>query len=225
MLLKFKKTKKIKGLLIIALFFWFGLSANGQVVNVRVVPDPFREGILTTCFECFPEAHVTSIINSEFIIYVFDAIYATSIIEQQSIVTFSAGNSISLRPGFHARSGSSFRAYIEGCSYSTCRVVNSFKETGMANDDPNLTSINNAIESIELFPNPTSDLLNLRSKGAEISSWELFNAQGEEVARSSGANRSIFERVIDVSDLSSGLYVLNVQFSDDRFIVKQLIKN
>lgn len=73
--------------------------------------------------------------------------------------------------------------------------------------------------SLQIFPNPTADILHLMS-AKEISSLEVYNTLGEKV-NFYKSNLS----TIDVSQLVSGMYVLKINFADQTMLVKTILKN
>lgn len=71
------------------------------------------------------------------------------------------------------------------------------------------TSISNVeANSIKVFPNPTSDFVNIKAD-KNVSNVTFFNIVGEEVK---AVNNSIR---IDISDLNQGIYIINIQFADN----------
>ncbi|WP_431137253.1 T9SS type A sorting domain-containing protein [Psychroserpens mesophilus] len=77
-----------------------------------------------------------------------------------------------------------------------------------------------ASNSIKLFPNPTSNILNIKSSNfSNIKSIQIIDLNGRTVLRVDEDFNTI-----DASSLQSGLYLLNVETSEG-YITKRFIKN
>ncbi|MBI5541249.1 MAG: T9SS type A sorting domain-containing protein [Bacteroidia bacterium] len=89
----------------------------------------------------------------------------------------------------------------------------------------NATSIINTLleNQIFVFPNPTNDKVYIQSNLHTIEGVEIFNVFGELV---SSCNKSSIEEngFIDLSNISSGIYFINITTADG-FAVKKIIKN
>ena len=66
-----------------------------------------------------------------------------------------------------------------------------------------------------LYPNPTSDILNIDSEN-ELKSVEIYSLQGQKVMSSKN-------NVINISDLASGLYLVQVTDIENITATKKLI--
>ncbi len=93
-----------------------------------------------------------------------NTITATNSISNGATAEYDAGTSILLKPGFHAKQGSSFRAYIEGCtpsnsngrmSSNTVTNENSNKWIRKPTENPKKT------EAISTYPNPTAGVVTI----------------------------------------------------------------
>jgi hypothetical protein len=125
---------------------------------------------------------------------VSETITSQANIESGANVQYRAGQSITLRPGFHAKSGSLFHAKLEACSSNGVdepieqRTISSF---------PNYLNV---------FPNPTSDQFQIQFKDELTTAHQLslFDGQGRLIRQwINDKNSDIF-----VADLSPGLYWL-----------------
>ena len=76
--------------------------------------------------------------------------------------------------------------------------------------DPSLGVTDSVIEEFSLFPNPATKQLNISSKDA-ISSVSIYNLLGQEIISFKG-NDVLMN--VDVSELSSGTYLVKVQAGD-----------
>jgi cyanophycinase-like exopeptidase len=91
-------------------------------------------------------------------------------------------------------------------------------ELFMASGDP-LSLTKREIEEISIYPNPTSDFLNLPLELSTRDRFEVINASGA-IAQSGSFNNG---SRIDVADLSEGFYVVRVT-SRDRVLTSRFFK-
>lgn len=84
-----------------------------------------------------------------------------------------------------------------------------------------------AIETVNIFPNPASDILNIKvelvhSKPIEII---LFNMLGEEIhkLRFKNLGQSLEEK-LDISDLAAGIYYIEISTDNQRIIKKVVVE-
>lgn len=78
-----------------------------------------------------------------------------------------------------------------------------------------------AINKFEVYPNPTTDVLNVSSIGSDISSVQIFDLNGRQVIAKSFSNVS--EAQINVNELSTGMYLINIT-SGDKTVTKKFLK-
>jgi hypothetical protein len=76
--------------------------------------------------------------------------------------------------------------------------------------------------NILLYPNPTSELLHIETKINEVFKISVFNQLGQEVVKKTELNEN---KSIDVSNLSKGLYFLNIDSEDGNTQTIKFIKN
>lgn len=76
------------------------------------------------------------------------------------------------------------------------------------------------IKEVAVYPNPAQDELNITSKDFyNINKIEIFNSLGKRLISFSN-----YQNKIDISNLSTGLYLVNTYFIDGSFITKKLMK-
>lgn len=127
------------------------------------------------------------------------------------------GNSVLKNPNHIYNQGGIYSVQL--ISYSECftdtvvKIVN-LSATGM---NENETLIN-----IYIYPNPSNGLFNIEIGQFDLTAVEisLLNMQGSVVHKSTKQNQS--DIIIDLSQLSQGLYVLHLK-SNNMFVVKKLI--
>jgi len=81
-------------------------------------------------------------------------------------------------------------------------------------------SDNNLSSKVKVYPNPANDFLNIETIGISISSVEMYNLLGKNVLTQ---NNSINNK-IDISHLSSGIYLLKVN-AEGRTFTTKIIKD
>jgi ELWxxDGT repeat protein len=80
----------------------------------------------------------------------------------------------------------------------------------------------NELAKVTLYPNPTSNILNLKVENQQIKSVKVFNLLGKEVMHLSSINENINK--IDISHFTNGIYILQVKTDTDSY-TKKIIKN
>lgn len=133
-----------------------------------------------------------------------------TIIESGGQVYYTAGNSIRLLPsilpnyGFRAEAGSAVLLQINRCEPMEY-VVSSI------NNEESYQSSSNTLFTEELFvnlyPNPTSDIVNIQSN-QEIIGWEIIDNTGKTLQSGKINNLVIFQ--IDFSNFNKGAYFVKI---------------
>ncbi|QTE21506.1 zinc-dependent metalloprotease [Polaribacter cellanae] len=138
-----------------------------------------------------------------------------------------AGKSVHLKPGFQAKSGSTFRAYIEGCSTTANKTSTNSKKTKeivLSSDKEKPDNKNNILsdeEFVKLYPNPTNGIVKISSKETIIN-YSVLNTINRIVA-TRDLNSNNFE--IDIRNLLKGVYFIKLKFTNGEMITKKIIKN
>lgn len=70
---------------------------------------------------------------------------------------------------------------------------------------------------VSIYPNPTSDFVNIRSK-SEVASISVFSVDGKKLAETRGENK------IDISTYPAGVYLLNIMLKDGITFKHKIIK-
>ena len=124
-------------------------------------------------------------------------------------------NSIHLKPGFKAYSGSYFHGYLAntGCPPVVVNPVLAIKEIGKEQGD------------LLIYPNPTTGNLNIVLSESNIDSpveVSLFNLTGKEIYNSRFTRSSIF--TLDLGRYNKGMYIIRLQ-NGDQIYFKKIIKH
>jgi len=86
-----------------------------------------------------------------------------------------------------------------------------FTSTNLATNETNLSKNN-----VKIYPNPAKDFINITSQ-KEINSIEILEQSGKRISESK-------ELKINVSQLSKGIYILKIKFSNGISSIQKLIK-
>ena len=93
------------------------------------------------------------------------------------------------------------------------------------NETNNLLSFESRTRSVlvSTYPNPTTDVINIyNSNNLRLSKYELRDIKGS--VMKSGSLKNIQDQKINVSDLSAGVYFLNMNTEDNSTVTKKIIK-
>ena len=183
---------------------------NGRVSILSSISITF-----TTLNDCPLDRTIieTATSESENFLSAQNTITAINVIQNGVSAGYDAGNTVVLLPGFHAQSGSTFTAFIEGCTPTRSR------------DNFSTEPINEFAEIeklIKVFPNPTTNMINIESED-EINSIQIINQIGN-----IGANQRFLEKdnrfSLNISNYPSGIYFLRIIFEDGEILNKTVIK-
>lgn len=141
---------------------------------------------------------------------------ATNIINSNALANYDAGTTVSLKPGFNAKSGSTFRAYIEGCSAASSKTG---KKSSKKYNTP--TEENFEKNTLIIYPNPSSGVFYLSTKNS-ISNYKVVNHLGKTVL-SNSTNSNNFQ--IDLQKYPLGIYFIQLQLESGKIETKKIIKN
>ncbi len=165
-------------------------------------------GEATNCTEiskftqCPPELFISRVEQTVYSAY--SSIESTASIENGDAVTFEAGKSITLKPPFHAKSGSLFSGIIEeNCSASSYSNI-------VINDRSNqIEDFKNKNTSLSIYPNPTTGKVTL--EGDIQGPIRIFDILGKEVSYKKHLNFQDPQiKTLDLEELHEGWYVILV---------------
>lgn len=126
-------------------------------------------------------------------------------INADSVVTFKAGNAITLQNGFHAQTGSSFTAKIAS-------VVCNNQAVARSNDEPE--DINKIERThLKVYPNPASDRITIEFSLSEpTAQLIIYNLDGRRVENHSIKSSEQYlghkKIIVDTSNLPAGFYYI-----------------
>lgn len=92
---------------------------------------------------------------------------------------------------------------------NTTEITNLYNNNSLATSDFNQNNL-----AVLLYPNPANDILNIDTT-LELKSIEIYNIQGQKVLESN-------QKQINVSNLTSGIYMVKVQDAENKIATKKL---
>lgn len=200
------------------------LSAQASSDGITLVnPCPFNDNI-TTDYN-----------NSEQLTFqVEDYITASNELAVGTQIVYDAGNYIDLQVGFWAKSGSDFRAFIQGCLPAplAAPVVDAAaiaKENSAAAKNAVVTAPN--LEKVsgtwQIYPNPTRDILYISWQGAadegQSGNIRLLDIQGRVLKTWQYESNAGAVLAVDVSEVASGIYWLHCATENAAVQVQKLV--
>ncbi|MFN0214821.1 MAG: thiol protease/hemagglutinin PrtT [Saprospiraceae bacterium] len=122
-----------------------------------------------------------------------------------------AGDMITLKPGFTAQIGSTFRAWIEGCN-------GQFTSNGDDRSEAETHVTSELGQLLTVFPNPFTDHVRIRAHLTEpgLASLTLFDFSGRVVQTiecATLAESGQFETELQTTGLAAGIYLLQLQYA------------
>ncbi len=182
----------------------------------------------SNCHQCEEYATITatsSPVTSGSYISVSNTITSFGKIESGANVTYSAGGKNILKPSFHAKSGSLFKARIEGCNNTakSSKQKRPQYEEILISKKQTSNLIKEEVNIIKLYPNPTSDIVTISSI-ENISSWVLNNSFGAIYLNENSKSNNTKTVSLDLSNYSTGIYFLNIKLKNGKHIIKKIIK-
>lgn len=143
------------------------------------------------------------------------SITASNQINAKAVGIYHAGSTIVLKPGFHSKNSSRFRAYIEGCSD---KFVG--REAGLE-EKQKMKTESKSSRSFLLYPNPATQKATIEHDQI-IKNIQIMSIDGKIIlTKEVGAN--LYE--IDLSNYKKGLYLVTVQTGDGKILTHKLVKN
>lgn len=152
-------------------------------------------------------------------------LWTSGTVEIKGAITFKAGNSITLRSGFHVKPGSQFAAVIEDCSSN--EIINANREKL---DVPQLVlSDTEKVDSqLKIFPNPTTNSFTLKMDIAEETyvNLRLLDANGHQVKEllfQELLNKGAFSQEFSIGQLPPGMYLVHYQAEKESKSIRLIV--
>lgn len=145
-----------------------------------------------------------------------ESIVASNTIESNANARYHGGSMVLLKNGFHAKNGSYFRGYIEGCT-------GIFEgRTSEAREGREISSSNRNPDKLKVYPNPTTQFATVSFKDKMISSITLNDVYGNQILYKKLLD--VKEYCIDATKFDNGFYIITIQTSDGELFSQKLLK-
>ena len=150
-----------------------------------------------------------------------NTVTAINTIQSGGTAAYDAGITVTMTPGFHAKSGSNYHAFIDGCNPSPVPSQGDIGSSRLQEDSS--LYLRATKKELSVVPNPTHGQLTIQTREKMVS-WELNNQLGS--VRMSGQANSLnaTEAQLDISNYPTGIYFLKVVFEDGEISTKAIIK-
>jgi len=149
---------------------------------------------------------------------------------------YTAGNSITFRPGFRAYYGSTFRAQLDNCSSVSSLLAaeknadDTREETILAMEQPEPPEVENpgAGSSFELFPNPVVDRATFwyslsAPADVELSIYDMNNRLLQTVVKTANVSKGRYKTEWDAQQWPAGIYVARLVIGTHVFAKRVVI--
>lgn len=140
---------------------------------------------------------------------------------------FHGGNFVLLTNNFNASTGSTFRAYIDGCSgiFTAKQGENTLIGKEKDNSMVTLNSENKISNhpSLTLFPNPTNDFTTIQLNNDVFKRIIISTIEGRSILNEEIKETSEYQ--YNTTPLSKGIYIVSIETNTGEIISKKLIKN
>ena len=136
---------------------------------------------------------------------------------------FIAGDSIVLKPGFHAQAGTSLLCKIFKRPALKSSEISELNDLSITYSDED-SSINNTSVSFDIYPNPAKNEITIDLKnntGNYINLIYIYNSNGIQMHEQATVNSTV---TIDVSSFPVGQYIINIK-SNSKIYSKSFIKH
>ncbi len=151
-----------------------------------------------------------------------NTISATNTINNGATANYDAGTTVFLTPNFHAKSGATFKAFIEGCSATSNKNIEVIEKTAISdaqksNEVEDHLFIENAIR---VYPNPTQEIFKISSDKI-IVNYKVTSSLNKTLINSNVNNNEIS---VNIQDLAKGIYMVKATLDSGAVVVKKIIK-
>lgn len=183
---------------------WSG-DANGNTNPLSVTIDADKNIIATF-----------SLIQQTLTINATNGIVTTDV--QPTNGTYDYGTVITLTAT--ANSGFGFTGWGDDVSGTTNPITITMdgNKTATANFSSTANVSDFDKESITIYPNPTQDIINIKSSNLDIDKIEIYNLLGKKILVKSNTS-------INISTLPTGIYFVKITSTNNTLITKKIIKN
>jgi len=143
-----------------------------------------------------------------------NTITATNTIFNGAAAEYDAGDSVTLALGFNAKTGSEFKAFIDGCQTNSPTLPSFF------NNETILTKVNDE-NLLRVFPNPSKNSITIELD-EQFDAFEIFDAKNQNlILAKKNQDKS---NLVNISNFKKGLYLIKV-FTKNKILYSKFVKN
>lgn len=149
-----------------------------------------------------------------------NSILASSYINYDLFVKYSAGNQVSLLPGFYvkATANSSFLASLESCSSPPNALLEEKPQDTISKQRKYSEMIPILNSEFKIYPNPVSNILTIDNGKEKLISWELYDYSGKMIKSGNSAT-------INVQSVPNATYVLKINLKKTQISKTIIVKH
>ncbi|MFK7981479.1 MAG: choice-of-anchor B family protein [Saprospiraceae bacterium] len=216
-----------------------------QIYNIEDPANPVRAGYYDTyptntnyngssgswgVFPFFPSGNIiaSDINNGLFVVkptfdlgYCRKTVYSRRTFEAGESINTHASESVLLENGFHAKTGSEFKASIQACTTDFAQVTNTDKDV-----IKDLTIIESIEKELIVYPNPFTNEFKLMGTSIHellLTEIQLVNNIGQ-IIQPTIQNCGVNCWSIQANNLSSGVYTILVRKSGGEVVSRKVVK-
>ncbi len=170
-----------------------------------------------------PFTNATTVNNWKHIVYTFDVnklakIYVNGVLGSQGTYndwSTATQNTLYLGNSFGAATGA-FDGAIDDFKIYNYAITAADVSSLFTNNTLSSQNFNQNNLEVSIYPNPANDVLNIEMAN-QVKSIEIYNIQGQKVKIAN-------QKQINVSELSSGMYMIKIQDTDNAVSTKKFVK-
>lgn len=150
-------------------------------------------------------------------------ITATNKINNNATANYDAGTTVLLKPGFHAKAGSTFKVFIEGCNASRSSAARKKEETITVQKDFEVPKelLQNEEFIVKIYPNPTSGFVTITSSKKMVQ-YSLSNSFSKQILTKKVNGKKLN---FNIQNRPKGIYILKIILENGKIMTKKIMKN
>lgn len=117
-------------------------------------------------------------------------------------ITMKAGQSITLLPDTFIMYRSNYLAKIEDC-----KIASNYEESVFSRNNLKGNDIKDLYPDLKIYPNPSSNLVNIETGNVNLLKWQLFDMSGKMIIEGK-------EKVVHVDQLPKSVYILSIHLEN-----------
>ena len=144
-----------------------------------------------------------------------NTIVATNTITSGAIAIYHAP-SVTLKPSFNARAGSTVRIYTDGCTNTF--IAKQSQDIKVASSQEVIEQGNSKAKGIEIFPNPNNGIFKISLSDVSEGYIQVTDIYGATIYKSAFKNQTEFD--MNMQEKPKGIYIVKVSSGEQMFTSK-----